>query len=271
MAKAKTKAEPVLRAVHRAAAAITETRYHGNAESTNEKVAGPKHARRKIAVTTTSADSCGNCPMLPACYATSGPLSLHWMAVGDGRRGWDLVGFLEWLRALPSGYKLRHNQAGDFPRRADGSTDADAVRAIGAAASHLEGFTYTHHEPTPEAVAAFRDVTAAGFTVNLSADSRGGTRDPLEVADELAATGLPVAVAIPVGHALETAERGMTPGGLRVVVCPEQTGRKASCADCMLCRVTRPEVFQDKRGNNLLHERRPIIAFRAHGTGAANV
>ena len=86
--------------------------YHLKPKSGNGKT-GP------IAVTTSTKDTCPpSCPLLKdgSCYAQSGfHLRMHWDAVSAGSRGTAYPKFLESLRQLPDGTKLRHNQAGDLP------------------------------------------------------------------------------------------------------------------------------------------------------------
>jgi hypothetical protein len=123
--------------------------------------------------------------------------------------------------------------------------------AIADASAHLDGWTYTHHDPTRENLAtlrALRDARPAsdrGLCVNLSADD-------MREADALAVHGLPVVVTVPLDHP----EHSATPDGLPVVVCPVQTGKARDCTDCMLCA---------------REDRSPIIGFRAHGGKARAV
>ncbi len=80
----------------------------------------------------------------------------------------------------------------------------------------------------------------AGFVINLSANN-------LTEADKLQSLGIgPVAALVPEVYP----DKGRTPGGLPVVVCHAQTGKRATCAECGLCAV---------------RDRAVVVAFRSHG------
>ena len=208
--------------------------YHLTKKSGNSKV-GP------IPVSTTSADTCPpTCPLLANCYASGGPLALHWRKVTAGERGHALGEFLEQLRGIEPGTPFRHNQAGDLPG-ADGELAAEDCRQFGAAAAHLGGWSYTHYRPTARNLPILRELSES-ITINLSADTMADV-------DRLATAGLPMVVTVPSNHP----EQSTTPKGRRVYVCPNQT-REITCAECMLCENRHPG--------------RPTIAFRAHGAGA---
>lgn len=235
---------------------MSKARYHVTPRSANAKT-GP------IVVTTSSGETCPPaCPFTRTCYAKGGPLALHWAAVTRGDRGDYWQDFL-WTLALaldkqPRGQVWRHNQAGDLPGRGD-VIDADALVALVRvnADAGAKGFTYTHKPLIPsdapngdvdlaranlDAVVA---ANASGFTVNASANS-------LAHADALAdAVGgrVPVCVVVP-GDASPTLT---TPSGRRVVVCPAQTRDGVTCATCRLCS---------------RRDRKVVIGFRVHGTGA---
>jgi hypothetical protein len=102
------------------------------------------------------------------------------------------------------------------------------------------GFTFTHKPPTPANVAAIRRANAAGFTINLSADT-------LAEADTLAdhAAG-PVAVLLPADQRRPT----RTPAGRVVAICPNALDPTIQCVTCGLCAMP---------------NRRAIIGFPAHG------
>ena len=79
-----------------------------------------------------------------------------------------------------------------------------------------------------------------GFTVNLSANSPAH-------ADHLAALAIgPVVAVVPSGFP----DRGVTPAGRKVVVCPAQRVAGMTCDKCRLCS---------------LANRPFIIGFRPHG------
>jgi hypothetical protein len=208
---------------------------HLTLKSRNEKV-GP------IPVSTTSAKTCpSDCPFKKSgCYADGGPLALFWGKVTREEAGTDWDSFCQSVAALPEGQLWRHNQAGDLP--SDGSEiDREAFYALIEANKGRKGFTYTHHNPMiANNGFAINKANSEGFTVNLSGNN-------LKHADQLAALNIGPVVAV---VAEDHPERSETPEGRKVVVCPEQTGKAKSCAECKLCQKV---------------DRAVIVAFRAHG------
>lgn len=207
----------------------------------------PKSANAKtgpIPVSTSSKATCPvDCGVRAACYASSGPLALHWAAVSDGKRGMPWADFLGAVAAMPEGQLWRHNQAGDLP--GDGSTvDAYALSQLVDANRGRRGFTYTHYRDT-RSLYAVSLANTGGFTVNLSAND-------LQDADTLADTGAgPVVCVLPSTVTKNTS----TPAGRRVVICPATQRDDVSCATCQLCS----------------RQRDTIVGFPAHGTGKAKV
>jgi hypothetical protein len=200
--------------------------------SGNQKV-GP------IPVTYSNAETCPpSCPLKGAgCYAE---LAFHTaMAWRDDSRFVDWGSFLAWLADLPTGQLWRHNVAGDLPGKGD-RLDVKALASLVVAQSGARGYTYTHKplRTTAERRAVAR-ANAAGFTVNLSADS-------LVEADSLYARKIgPVAVTVPSDHP----QVSKTPAGHTVAVCPAQS-KDIDCATCQLCANA---------------TRKCIVGFRAHG------
>jgi hypothetical protein len=199
-----------------------------------------------IPVSTTSADTCPqSCPFLHnGCYADSGPLAINWRDVDNGRAGTDWQGFCAAVAALPIGTFWRHNQAGDLPGAGD-AIDAAQLAQLAASNTGKRGFTFTHKPMTdPANAAAVRDANAAGFAVNLSANT-------LAHADELAALAIaPVAVVLPHdvdGKATRTLQ---TPAGRTVSVCPATYREDVTCQTCQLCQ---------------RQDRKSIVGFPAHG------
>lgn len=213
---------------------------HLTAVSRNSKT-GP------IPVSTTSADTCPEtCPFKNnGCYAGYGPLKLHWDRVTSGERStpWDV--FLNAIRRLPQQQLWRHNQAGDLPGQGT-AVDADLLMQLVDANKGKRGFTYTHKPMTPENVALLRRANSAGFTINASANS-------LSDADVMMDLGLQVVAVVPA----DSVSKGTTPGGYPFVVCPAQDQDGVNCASCGLCHNADPK--------------RPVIAFRAHGTGKKHI
>jgi len=224
------------------------------AKSSNKKT-GP------IPVSTTSAETCPSaCPLAKGgCYAKGGNVGILWHALTrEGpnaswkhgvamARSTDWRGLCKAVAALPEGTLWRHNQAGDLPHTFQMISDTLLEKLV--AANHgKRGFTYTHHDVTGKLGAHNRALVrwanAQGFTINLSADS-------LAHADKLSDMGCgPVVVVLPA----ETRENCETPAGHKVVVCPAVIREDVTCKSCGLC--ARPE-------------RRAIVGFPAHGSGAA--
>lgn len=199
-----------------------------------------------IPVSTSSAVTCADdCPFkAKGCYAKGGPLALHWSKVTSGERGIDWQSFIKQVRNFPAGQLWRHNQAGDLPGVGN-AIDATALAELSAANEGKRGFTYSHKPPTGDNLSALRAANAAGFTVNLSANS-------VNHADTLAKLGLPVAAVVP----QDSPDRFTTPEGNRVVVCPAQRVDGISCNTCRLCA-------KANRGF--------IVGFKPHGAASKAV
>ncbi len=200
-----------------------------------------------IPVSTTSAITCPNaCPFKTSngggCYATSGPLAIHWQAVTQGARGDTWAAFLGKIAALPKGQLWRHNQAGDLAGDGD-SLDIPALESLVKANRGKRGFTYTHKPLTNQAERdAIQSANVNGFTVNLSGNN-------LSHADSLYDMGIgPVTVVLPASQV----ENTVTPKGRKIVVCPATIRDNVSCATCGLCQIVKRDC---------------IVGFPSHGTG----
>lgn len=214
---------------------------HLTLKSSNKKT-GP------IPVSTSSEETCPDvCPFKnKGCYASSGPLLLHWRKVSAGEHAIGWRNFLEAITTLPQGQLWRHNQAGDLPGL-NGAIDSQALGELVQASRGKRGFTYTHKpvlgsdaqaQSNREAV---QQANQAGFTINLSGNN-------LEHADALCDLGIaPVATVLPSEQNTNCA----TPKGRKVVICPATQRENVSCATCKLCSVSRRSV---------------IVGFPAHGT-----
>lgn len=207
-------------------------------KSSNAKV-GP------IPVSTTSAETCPDvCPLkAKGCYAKAGHYTnLHWQRVTEGKVGYEWSAFVDKVAALPDGTLWRHNVAGDLPGAGD-TVDAAALAALVSANAGKRGFTYTHKPVDGGNLAAIRSANAAGFTVNLSADT-------LAEADQLADTGagpVVVVLALPEGIRHDVT----TPAGRKVATCPATYRDDVTCASCGLCQRA---------------DRKVIVGFPAHGS-----
>lgn len=212
-------------------------KYHLTQKSGNAKT-GP------IPVSTSSAATCPNdCPFnnSQGCYASSGPLALHWAKITRGERGVNFSEFCDSIAALPDNQLWRHNQAGDLPGNGleiNGALLGDLVKAN----QGKKGFTYTHYNPRVKNNGAYiKGCNDYGFTVNLSANTPAH-------ADELAALNIaPVVTVLPASQI----QNCFTPQGRKIVVCPATIKDGISCATCKLCAVK---------------NRTTIIGFPVHGT-----
>lgn len=202
----------------------------------------------QIPVSTSSSETCPDiCPFKSkGCYASSGPLLLHWRKVSSGERGQEWNTFCEAIADLPSGQLWRHNQAGDLPGD-NGKVDSGMLRTLMKANTGKRGFTYTHKPVLGETIEAVknriavREANQNGFTINLSGNNPGH-------ADDLAALGIaPVVTVLP----SDQNNNLTTPNGRKIVVCPATQRDDVSCATCQLC----------SKAN-----RSCIVGFPAHGT-----
>lgn len=213
---------------------------HLTMKSKNRKV-GP------IPVSTSSKATCWDgCPIYDGgCYADGGPLAMHWRAVTNGQRGMGWEEFCAMIDALPDGQLWRHNQAGDLPGEG-AKIDHRKLKRLTKANANKRGFTFTHKPMTPSNRAAVAEANAAGFTINLSANT-------LAHADELADLGIgPVVVLLDAEEGKRHTLR--TPAGRLIETCPATYLDDTTCVDCMLC--ARPD-------------RKCIMGFPAHGSRAA--
>ncbi len=193
------------------------------------------------------------CPLKAGgCYASGGPVNLHWLRVSAGKAGILWGEFLKAVKGLHVGQLWRHNQAGDLPG-INNTIDTKALAELVQANKGKRGFTYTHKpvltgQASKATVAtnrkAIASANAGGFTVNLSGNT-------LTHADELADLAIgPVVTLLPITQTRNT----VTPKGRKVVVCPAAIRDGVSCATCKLCQ-------WGKRGF--------VIGFPAHGVSSA--
>ena len=215
-----------------------ELLFHVSKKSQNKKT-GP------ITVTTSAKETCPNaCPLKnTACYAESGPLSWHWNAVTNSKRGGTWDQFLTFVKTIPNGAIWRHNQAGDLVGSED-KIDAAALSELVAAAKGSRGFTYTHYPITdPDNLKAVTKANKDGFTVNVSADTVKEAQDAFK-------RGLPTCLVLPEDYP----KRG-TIGGVPYKVCPAQVLPGKTCANCRLCAAS---------------NRKYAIGFYVHGNKKQN-
>jgi len=200
-----------------------------------------------IAVTTSPKATCpSTCPFKKSgCYASTGAINIHWLAVSRGQTGSDFAGFIKGLNDLPVGQLTRLNQAGDLPGIGN-KINVSELNAIVKAGKGKRFFTYTHKPVIGKGTVVKRNREAieaankSDVVINLSASNLGE-------ADKLKALNIgPVVVVLPLG-APDTLQ---TPNGHKVVKCPAQTREYVTCATCKLCA-------QGKRS--------VIVGFEAHG------
>lgn len=196
-----------------------------------------------VAVSTSTALTCPDTCSFKAkgCYASAGPLAIHWRAISEGKRGGTWAEFIRSVLSLPIGWKFRHNQAGDLPGE-NLAIDTFKLAELSSAVKtrKLQAWTYTHKPLTSANVNAIKGAIDDGFVINASADN-------LTQADEKKAMGLPTVVVLP--H--DASDTLQTPAGNKVVVCPAQNKENVSCSSCMLCHKASRSV---------------IVGFKAHGT-----
>lgn len=195
-----------------------------------------------VAVSTSSAVTCPDSCALKAkgCYASAGPIAIHWRKVSNGLRGLSWGEFIKSVLELPKGWKFRHNQAGDLPGENE-KIDSVKLGKLSEAIKNrkLLAWTYTHKPLTKNNLFAIKSAIKNGFVINASADN-------LSQADEKSDLGLPVVVVLP----QDSANTLFTPKGRKIVVCPAQNKENVSCSSCMLCHKANRSV---------------IVGFKAHG------
>ncbi len=192
-----------------------------------------------------------SCPLKAGgCYASGGPINLHWQRLSKGLAGnalsWE--DFCTKVSKLPRGQLWRHNQAGDLPGE-NLTIDRASLAMLVSANKGRNGFTYTHKpvmkgqadaKTVKANVASIADANAKGFIINLSADN-------LSEADAMARLGVaPVVTLLPSTQTTNT----QTPEGRKVIVCPATYREGVNCATCRLCQNVKRSV---------------IIGFPSHG------
>jgi hypothetical protein len=150
------------------------------------------------------------------------------------------------VAALPEGQLWRHNEAGDLPGRGS-VVDSSKLTELIDANFGRRGFTYTH-KWSLDTHNIISLANRQGFTINVSCDS---FEDIDRIRAALKGRRLPLVVVVPSDHP----QFSETPGGSKLVVCPNET-TGITCAECELC--ANPN-------------RNSIVAFRAHGQSAARV
>jgi len=99
-----------------------------------------------IMVTTANKGTCPDSCNLKGngCYAETGGVNFHWVAVSKGKRGSDYQTLLDTIKTHSKGRLWRLNQAGDLVGLSDGQTiNQGALRAL-VAANRGKVIAYTH-------------------------------------------------------------------------------------------------------------------------------
>lgn len=198
-----------------------------------------------IPVSTTEEKSCPTtCPFFGhGCYASAGPLALHWRKVGDGERGMEWDKFVKEIAKLPKRQLWRHNQAGDLPHNHE-YIDEDMVMALVKANRGKSGFTYTHHDiGKGHNRKMVESCNESGFTVNVSGNS------PAHAAQLKSETTAPVVSVVAADFWQGKNKRVFN--GEHFVRCPAEYKDNVSCATCGACASP---------------SRVSIVGFTAHGT-----
>lgn len=191
------------------------------------------------------------CPFMGSgCYGQNGPVAIHGARLEGQLEGLgaDTVAMLE-AAEIRDGAEMLRKRRQTMPLRLHTFGDCRttfAAEQVSSAARHWPGavWTYTH---------AWRDVPRQAWgsvSVLASCEGMGAARAAL---DQGYAASIVVAEHPADGKAYMVGEGADT---MRVIPCPSQT-RDLTCAECRLC--------WDDKG---LLERRAVIAFAAHGSGA---
>lgn len=217
-------------------------RFHLTQRSENVKT-GP------IATSTSCMGTCPKtCALYSKCYGWITATKYHWYKVSDGRNGFPFENFVASVRALRPGTLLRHNVTGDLFGE-NTRINGRRLNAFVQASKHLVRWTYTHKpviasgrvsaKVARENRAKIRKANRDGFSVNLSADN-------LAMADKYIRLGIAPVTSI-VAH--DYPNKGKTPAGHRVIVCPAQTHESVTCEKCRICA---------------FRKRNYVVGFRAH-------
>jgi hypothetical protein len=182
----------------------------------------------------------------PPCFAEAGyHTRMNWNKLDSGERGYSFERFLGAITALPKRQLWRYAVAGDLCGKGDNINAAD-LRKLVKANRGKAGFTYTH-KPIDNAHnrAQITLANAAGFTINISADS------PAK-ADAVIDSGIaaPVVFIFPLTDQDNPPQQYKTPKGRLIVTCPNSIRKRTTCAQCAICA--------DK-------DRGYIVGFPAHG------
>jgi hypothetical protein len=194
--------------------------------------------------TMTSRDSCPDACAYKGngCYAEGGMVRIHWSKLDKG--GLSDKQLTAHIRTIKEGAIWRHNVAGDLPQTATGRINKKALASIVSANTGRKGYTYTHHKPDLGSnYAAIKDANAAGFVINLSANT---VDQAIQYRRQY--PDAPTVTVVPRDYWQGRAS--VTVSGQTVVRCPAEYRDEIQCTDCGACAVA---------------SRKSIIGFTAHG------
>ncbi|NIU02159.1 MAG: hypothetical protein GWN01_15015 [Nitrosopumilaceae archaeon] len=203
------------------------------------------NSKTSCPTTTSAKETCPDtCPLKEkGCYAKYSFLGSYWKKLSNGevKNSLDFQGLLKSIKKLPSGSIWRHNQAGDLCHN-NGIIDRVKLDKLVKANKGKQGFTYTHHELSPENALTIDLANDQGFTINASTNN-------LQEADKVYNTydSIPVVTLLPIN----APKVSYTPKGNKVVKCPSDSKKGITCNTCKLCAI---------------HDRDYIIGFEVHGS-----
>jgi hypothetical protein len=173
------------------------------------------------------------------CFGESHILREHWRRVETDGLSWGA--FIQAVSQLPRGQLWRYAEVGDLPGIGE-SIDSGAMLELLVANHGKRGFTYTHKRSDLRALKLCVDMAKVhGFTVSVSCDN-------LEQVDYYRRHGFSsLVVTLPE----RAPDKLITPEGYTVRVCWAELDDTVTCFRCRAC--ANPS------------EKRPVIAFRAHG------
>jgi hypothetical protein len=206
------------------------------------------HKTGKVSVTMASQSSCpSTCPFVASgCYAESGPQSWTTAKLNRSRITDPVTIAREEAKAIGtlSGTRpLRLHVVGDCTSDESARILARAVKAY-KRRGNQPAWTYTH---------AWRDISRCSFG-SISALASCESTEQVKTAS---AKGY---AAVLVVDRFESEKAYTTADDIKIVPCPQQTGRTENCATCKLC-------WDDAR----LREMRVTVGFAAHGAQASAV
>lgn len=182
-----------------------------------------------IPVSTSSKETCPNaCPLKNnGCYASQGPLNIHWNKISKEERGDSWEAFLSKIKKLPRNQLWRHNSAGDLVGFND-VIDFGSLSQLVEANKGKRGFSYSHYPLSSVNIQSLNHANDNGLTINVSTNS-------ISEVDAAMVTDLPVVTVLPSDHDLSVRTL-KTDRGNTVLVCPASLGKDVTCASCGLCQ-----------------------------------